>query len=422
MFNERLTWTTGAYYFEEVVRSAAPAFFPFAALPVAALGVVVPARLTALDDTKSWVDSWGVYGQGSYRFTDRWSVTLGLRTTYERREFERTTASVFSGLPAAFGGTILVGGINSENPLGRCDNPPGTPPDTCRGRRIDEPHERWSSVSWTAGLEYQATDDLFLFFRAAKGFRSGGFNSRPSVYVALEPYDPEFVTTYELGMKSEWLDNRARANIALYYSKYKELQLSTLFPCASGICANIANRASADISGGEVEVTTRLLPGLDLAGTLGFTWLRYTKGEFASPRRDPQNVPKLEYSLSGRYAFPPFRFGELSIGLDWTWQSDNEGSTLAGLGSTGSGTERCRFCERVRMNANGRLNGRIAFAFEEPDVELAVYGNNLFDREYFRGGTDFGEGTGFGFYTLNWNEGRKFGAEVTYRFGSDSQR
>jgi iron complex outermembrane receptor protein len=278
-------------------------------------------------------------------------------------------------------------------------------------------------------MEFQPQDELFLYLRAAKGFRSGGFNPRPSSAVALRPFEPEFVTQYEMGAKSQWLDDTVRANLALYYSKYKDLQLSVLFPCSSGVCANIANRASADIPGGELELTTRLVPGLDLGGTLGVAWVRYKRGEFAEPRRDPQNVPKLTYSLFAQYTFPALALGELSASLDWYWRSDNEGSTLAGLNKTltpqqiaEGDTEVCLFCHRLRANAQGVLNGRIAFAFNEPPIELALFGTNLFDREYFRGSTDLGEGTGFGTWTRNWNEGRKLGVEVTYRFGSESQR
>ncbi len=408
---ERLTWAGGAYFFKERVSDSSPAFFGFSGLPNPAAGLIFPASLTSLDSTKSFVRSWGVYGQGSLQLTERLSVTLGVRTNYERRKLVRRTTTIFEG-PLI--GTVVVPGLDSTDPARRFD--------PVSGQTIPEPVGRFDGVQWVAGLEFAATDDLFLFFRAARGFRSGGYNARPSNPVQLRPFDPEFVTTYELGAKSGWLDQRVRANLALFYSKYKDMQLSVLFPCSTGVCANIANRSSADISGGELEVATRLLPGLDLGGSLGVSYVRYTKGEFSSPRRDPQNVPILTYSLTGRYELPAFDAGQLAAGLTWFWQSDNNGSTLAGLGSTGSGTDRCRFCRRVRQNAYGVLNGRVSFSLDEHPIEIAVYGNNLFDREYFAGGTDLGEGSGFGVWTRNWQDRRNFGVELTYLFGSETER
>ncbi len=76
----------------------------------------------------------------------------------------------------------------------------------------------------------------------------------------------------------------------------------------------------------------------------------------------------------------------------------------------------------MRQNAYGVLNGRITFTPDDSPIEVSVYGNNLLDRDHFAGGTDFAEGVGIGLWTRNWQDRRNFGVELTYRFGSETQR
>jgi len=62
-------------------------------------------------------------------------------------------------------------------------------------------HARYDAVSWLLGLDLQATEDLLLYVRASRGYRTGGFNGRATDPAQLRPFQEEFNTTYELGSR-----------------------------------------------------------------------------------------------------------------------------------------------------------------------------------------------------------------------------
>jgi iron complex outermembrane receptor protein len=261
---------------------------------------------------------------------------------------------------------------------------------------------RWDYWTWHTGLEFQATDEMLLYGKAGTGYRSGGFNGRASNLEALAiPFDEEYVTTYELGAKRDWLENRLRTNFALFYSKYKDRQVTELVPTTSGVSSVIVNSGSADVSGGELEAWYQALDPLRLSGSVGWNWFRDDTGNRGV------NSPALTYTLAADYLFPPFRCGELNAHVDFQYQSPNRGVA-----------EGNPYYEVVKTPAFGILNTRIAMDLAGLNSEVALYVHNVFDREYYLAGVDFGA-AGFGYATRYWAPGRKLGVELTYRFGSE---
>ena len=95
------------------------------------------------------------------------------------------------------------------------------------------------------------------FFTYSKGYRSGGFNGRVnSVEEARDPFEPETVDNYELGIKSEWLDNRLRINANIFYMEYEDKQEELQLPDSSGTGQKtiVTNASSATIQGLEFDV------------------------------------------------------------------------------------------------------------------------------------------------------------------------
>jgi iron complex outermembrane receptor protein len=419
---EKLRYTTGLYYFDERSSNFGPQEFPtaFGGLGFLTRGGVV-----------SRVKSWALYGQGSYDLTERLSFTAGIRSTYEKREATRDNEDC-SALFQLFFGQRCFRGVSIA---------PGALP----FQRVNRPDvdDRWDSVTWLAGLDFRVTDELFLYAKASKGYRSGGFNGRANDLVSFnEPFDEELVTTYETGAKADWLDDRLRTNLALYFSKFKEEQITTLVPTSAGVASIIINSGSADVSGGELELWAQPLDGLNLGGTLGVTLHRRTKGPLSgglkpvpalpgglcpggqtplfvsgvprcpTSRSDPHNVPRFTYSVFAEYTQPVRDLGELSARLDFYYQSDVEGTNVNGLVHTE---------DVVRSNNHGVLNGRIAWFLPDLNTEIAVFGRNLLDRIYNTTGVDFAGPNLLGFWTRYYAPRRKWGVEVTYRFGSETR-
>ena len=149
------------------------------------------------------------------------------------------------------------------------------------GSIISQPDEdrRWDATTWGFGLDYQLNDDIFFYGKVDKGYRSGGFEGRTSQ--PERTFEEEFVTTYEVGTKADWLDSRVRTNLSAFWSKYKDIQNTILLFSPGGITTDVVNSGTADIPGVEFELYTRLLPGLELNGTVGWFTLRYKTGPFS---------------------------------------------------------------------------------------------------------------------------------------------
>src|SRR3546814_12833853 len=97
----------------------------------------------------------------------------------------------------------------------------------------------------------------------ARGFKSCGFVGRLSVAEDIGPYDPEYVDTFEVGVKADLFNRRVRANLTAFYTDYRDMQLSQIYfinnpDTGSTVGSTIINAASSEIKGIEAEVTVEI--------------------------------------------------------------------------------------------------------------------------------------------------------------------
>lgn len=331
----RLTWIGGAYLFNERDRQLVQ-------LTRYAQGV----QARPLPRIKA--RAWALFGQATYKVSDRVSLTGGLRYTDERKDFENS------------GGLYRIG-----------TNVPAVP------ASVFDYVDRGTSEAWTpkAGIEVQAAPDTFVYVSAARGFKSGGFN--PGSSVANGGFRPELAWTYESGLKSTLARGRLRVNAAAFYTDYRDLQVQA-FPFAGLGLLDIRNAASSTIQGVEIEAMARPGAGLELATR--FSWLdaRYdhylavgTNVTQDAAGHRLNNAPEWSGSQSVLYDFAAGRSGTVSLRGDLSWQS------------------------RVFFTAfNDAIETQKAYAlmhlragFEPPSRrwEVALYARNVWNREYVTG-------------------------------------
>lgn len=138
--------------------------------------------------------------------------------------------------------------------------------------------------TWTIGLDYKPINDLLIYGKITRGYKAGGFNS-VAVNEQYRTFEPERLTTYEAGFKSDWRlgDVPGRLNLTAYYSNYDNIQRPggdfnlTTFAGGAAIYA-----AKARIRGIEGEASIRLFPGLELGSTFSYTDPKYKKFTFKS--------------------------------------------------------------------------------------------------------------------------------------------
>jgi iron complex outermembrane receptor protein len=303
-------------------------------------------------------DSYSLFSQLYYDLNDQWRLQAGLRYTHEKKKATSTTANTIN----------LSGQATFDDPI-----IPGT--------FIESSGDKsWDEFGYKAGVDYQANDDMMFYGYYARGFKSGGFTGRIVVAEDIGPYDPEYVDTFELGMKSDFLDNRVRANVAAFYNKYKDMQIVQNITYPSGAnSATILNAAEAETWGGELDLTAAVTDNLTLNATLAYLHAEFQK--FNTPGGQNlegnklQDSPKWSSSESITY-FVPLSSGQLEFFAQHNY-TDEKFSYFDNLPLT-------------KIGSYSLFNAHITYSAADDRWSVGLYGRNLGDKKYFTQKLDFG--------------------------------
>ena len=296
----------GLYWMREMLPSHQEAY----ADDLLLFGAVPIGFLRTIDDRQTTTSS-AAFAHVSWEFMPSWTLAAGLRYTHETKDYWRTTSAFFGPpLQAA------------------SQDPQAVIPQIGKG---------WNAWTPSLSLQKQFNDQLMGYVSANRGFKSGGFNGRAnSPGEAADPvFNPEYVWTYELGLKMRSADNRMQANLAAFHSNYRDFQARV--SSVSGDPANpvfsfpVLNAASLKMDGIEIEGAALLGEGTRLSGQLAWLNARYDK--FVDPR--VQMFPSLA-TLHDHVPFSPeltarlaltqtFNFGSgaaITVGGDVSWRDD----------------------------------------------------------------------------------------------------
>lgn len=215
---------------------------------------------------------------------------------------------------------------------------------------------------------YQLTPDIMTYISYAKGFSAGDYNgSAPTPAAAVVPTQPETVTSYEVGLKSQWFDRRFRANIALFDSDFANIERTVNQSIDNQLVQTLTNAASATIKGAEVELSALPLDGLRLNLSSGFTDAAYRTFTGLPPGLNGEElqfaeVPKWTYDVGGSYTFGvPGVNGQFSFNTDYAWRSLVNTNVLN--------------IPQEIQRAFGLLNA--TFAYNTGPWHFALFGRNL---------------------------------------------
>lgn len=384
-WEDRINFVTGVYYLtDKATKTTATAFVPNGP----ALGGVFWAAQD-LDNS-----SFAVFGQGTVEILEWMNLTGGVRWTREDKE-----ASLLDVEPL-----VRVRADATESQAFEAWTPMAS-----LALRLPEEH----MPDWM--------DHLMGYFTYSKGFKSGGFNLRPipEREDELEPYQPENLNSFEVGFKSIFWDRRLTFNTSLFYSDYDNIQVLTVTTIDTGgfvptVVPLTQNAATATVKGAEFEALLMPFEGMriqangalldteygDYEGVSDLTGLEINrKGETFS------NVPPYSAFVAAQYSFEVD--GTLS---DWMrgWLTPRIEGVLTGPIHY-QGPE----LPSAKQGAFGLLNARLAYDFNDDRSQVALWGRNLTDEEYFNSSIPV---TAFGYNLPFWAAPRTFGAELTHRF------
>ncbi|MEQ8860846.1 MAG: TonB-dependent receptor [Pseudomonadales bacterium] len=267
-------WILGAFFFDEELSTD----YYFEDSSIAGFVFMNGGKL----DTRSTA----LYGQASYDFREVGDMPIrvvgGLRWTQDDKSIDE-----FQMIPAF--GVNLAGSSN----------------------------ESWDEFSGKLGLDWFIQDDVMAYLNLSRGYKGGGFSIGQ-----FDTYDPETVDSVELGLKTQFWDQRAQVNDAAFYNDYQDLQVNFLLFTSF----TTDNAAKATIQGIEIESTLLPTDNLTLQANVTFLDAEFDEYQF-SPTIDLagdtlNRAPESTFALSAQYDVPLGAAGTIAARADYYWQDD----------------------------------------------------------------------------------------------------
>lgn len=258
-----------------------------------------------------------IFAQADWAITDKLTLTLGGRATWDEKMIETRFYGSPLGPTAVY---QVTNGIPANRPL------------TSAGSgRAD-----WFEFTPKAMLTYEPAPDMLYYASYTRGYNAGGFSARAgTVADVTTPFDPEIIDSFEIGGKLDLLNRRLRFNAALFWNEYNDKQEEAIEPGPppTFTSTTVRNVAQARIRGVELEVSALPFDGLRLDASLGYLDAEYTdyeaflaSAQYISTPPQPagtliladlstlelRNAPELTGSFAATYT-ADLGFGELSL-------------------------------------------------------------------------------------------------------------
>jgi outer membrane receptor protein involved in Fe transport len=327
---ERFDWTLGAFYRDGATRSTVNYEYLYAENgDIATGGGTLYSDLFYHSEGSS--ESYSLFADGAYRFAERWTVGGGVRYFH-------------------------------DDQTGLIEYAPGTG---------EEQSETFDSVDPRAYVAFKFNDASNVYLSYARGFRSGGFNSAP-----FEPYDPEEISTYEIGTKGATGDGRLQFELAVYRTDYDDMVRRRLVLVDGGYLSESSNIGKVEVEGVEAGLAFRPVDPLTFTLTGAYIDSTITETDPADvvnlPGDRTDYTPRVSYGVGANYAFD--------------WASRWPGYVRVEFNHRDEVTyiDRSSFLAEVlpqRSDELDLLDARVGATFGALDVE--IFGLNLTDENAY---------------------------------------
>ena len=336
-------------------------------------------------------DSYGAFVHANVRVTDRIELTGGMRYTWEKKSLDNLT---------------------TYDPLGALNMPLNGYSDDF-GRGMFTPK---------GGINFKVNRDLLLFASVGRGFKSGGFNveaTSATQFATGLRFRPETVTSYEAGMKAEFLDRKARLNVTGFYQKFKDFQVFTFTNVQIGgvtySTTSLSNAGAVTSKGIESEFTLAPVEGLTLSATYTYNISKFTRypgggGSYNGALLDADGVqtpyaPKHKAYLAADYSTGLFSWADASAHFGYSMQSSQnfDPKVVNPL-----------YHAAYFLPSYDLADARIGLSAPDGGAwSVSFWSKNLFDKQYLK----FVNRTALlGTAAVLYGEPRSYGATLRYKF------
>jgi iron complex outermembrane receptor protein len=417
--SEKFNWVLGGYYEKNREPNIDPRrnFVSLSCTNYDTQQCTDPFGIGSISESRNKYDydSKGLFGEGTYDFTEKLALTLGARYTWDRSHAEAENSRIVRV------GTATQARVCTDtfrfnsgfNAAGRPNALTVTSSDQCHTEFTEKSHD----PTWNANLTFKPTAGIMLYGRYARGYRQGGINTTP---VAAETWKPETVDSFEIGTKTTFHGAiSGYLNAAAFYNKIHDAQVAgTTVPLpSSGLTSSIAilNAGVGTIKGLELDASALFFNSLRI--DVGYTYLttRITGipasvpvagGAITSITPTVINgsgltfAPKNRVTATATYTVPlPPQSGDLSVSATFT-HTDQQVANATALFGVLPATD--------LLNLNLTWNRVLGSAFD-----AGVFGTNVTNKIYAVATT-----SSAAYDNILLGQPRIWGARLRYNFGN----
>jgi len=359
--------------------------------------LAIPTSNGAVQSTEAWA----LFGQLTIPLSETFDFVGGLRFTNETRDWTGATfVGTFGSLDEA-----LASGAPRLSQLPLPDGDPG------QGGPLDFPTSlEEDKVDFSAVLRYRPSEDAMYYASISEAFRSGGYSSAVIFsQAALEPYAPETLRSYEIGMKLSLAENRVRFNTSAFFYDYEDFQAT--FVRATEASARLQNAGDVEIIGLEASLDWVPVTNLTLGAGVALLDTEIVETDVVLPPLDggPEstiegneipNAPNVTFNGRIRYEWPV-------------------GGTLAAAIQTDFNYVDEHFLEpnnREYLSEDGYFlaNARVSLLSQGGPWQVSAWVKNLSDEEYRTAAQDLALSLGFSEIVMGMPT--TWGVDFEYRF------
>ncbi|HEX6997926.1 MAG TPA: TonB-dependent receptor [Gammaproteobacteria bacterium] len=342
-------------------------------------------RVTGDGSTEQESTAYGVFANATLHFGERVNLTLGLRQSWDEKDFSSTLFASDNFIPENGVATTVTAA------------------------------DDWDELDWRATVDFRVTDDFMVYVTSSKAFRSGtysipnavcatggppggpcaSFHRRPPP--ALVP--PENLLNQEMGFRSEWLDGRLRFNATYYEMDFTDRQGASAVAdpnAPTGFVIQLVNQGDVDLWGNEIEAMFAVTDRFTLEGATGRTNYRMANVCINNgPYLFPPPMDR-EHSLSGRYRIPSDN-GEFVLTVDYTDTGPMQ-THPGGFTPEENAVYNCELFattfidSRYEVPSYNVVNASLRFTSNSGRWSATLYANNLTDEVWANNAQSFGRG------------------------------
>jgi iron complex outermembrane receptor protein len=324
-----------------------------------------------------------IFANVSGKLTDAATLTAGIRSSWDSKDYTYSRHNP--------DGTAILGCTGYPFAANQAPN--------CALFGLDGLKANFNKqiTDWRIAGDYRFSPQLMAYAQVSTGYRSGGVNPRPFFINQAQPFQPEKMTAYEVGFKSDLIDRKLRINVSAFYNDYKNIILTVLnCPNTAGFpstpCLQPKNVGSAHVKGFEIETTIRPTSQFTLDASLSYLDFKYTTVDTANTGVTagmvPPYSPKWKWNFGAQYDLPDVRKGTLSLRVDGNYQSSifvdptnvtSQSVSTVGLGGGALASQ----IGTNQIDGYFLANGRLTWRSDEGGWTVSGEVRNLTDKYYF---------------------------------------